>query len=354
MSCRRCMPSHEIRSAARSAAALASGRSAPRPTTVSTRPPFVPYPPPGRPIEPPWNTSAPVGLGGLDAVDRQPALRRVRVALRREHDPDGRAGQDWEAAAWRPRLRAAAAAQQRPERAGEPRQDHLCLGIAEPGVALEERGSVVGQHQARVQEADERRAAPRQLREDRPVDGREDPLDRLVAEVGQRRVGTHAAGVRTQVAVAQALVVARRRQRHGFAPVADRDHARLAARTAAPRRSSAGPGPRPSRYDATCSSGQLRVVVDRDALAGGEPVLLQDHAATGRAELGHVGASRRSLVGLERARTGHPNARRLGDVVAERLGRLDPRRGPRRPERRECRPRAARRRHRPRAAPRAR
>ena len=42
MSRRRCMPSHEIRSAARSAAARAATRSAPRPTTVSTRPPFVP------------------------------------------------------------------------------------------------------------------------------------------------------------------------------------------------------------------------------------------------------------------------------------------------------------------------
>ncbi len=42
MSRRRCMPSHEMRSAARSAATLAAGRSAPRPTTVNTRPPFVP------------------------------------------------------------------------------------------------------------------------------------------------------------------------------------------------------------------------------------------------------------------------------------------------------------------------
>ena len=68
--------------------------------------------------------------------------------------------------------------EQRPERDGEPREDHLGLGIAEPGVALEEHRSIGGEHEARVEEAPEGRAAPGHLREDRAVDGLEHPLDR--------------------------------------------------------------------------------------------------------------------------------------------------------------------------------
>ena len=55
----------------------------------------------------------------------------------------------------------------------------------------------------------------------------DDVIGELVREVGDRAVRAHAAGVRAGVEIAQALVVARGRQREGVAPIADRDEARL-------------------------------------------------------------------------------------------------------------------------------
>ena len=60
------------------------------------------------------------------------------------------------------------------------------------------------------------------------MDRLEDSVDRGVIEVGQWRVGTHPARVRSEVVVAEPLVVAGRRQCDRGRAVADRDDARLA------------------------------------------------------------------------------------------------------------------------------
>ena len=89
-----------------------------------------------------------MACGLVEPVDRIAAPRRLRVALRREDDPDGRPGHVGGRA---PGVAAEAPAgrgeQQRAERDREARQDDLGLRIAEPSVALEEDGTVVGQDQ---------------------------------------------------------------------------------------------------------------------------------------------------------------------------------------------------------------
>ena len=78
-----------------------------------------------------------------------------------------------------------------------------------------------------------------------------------------------------------------------------------------------------------------RRVADRDALAGRQPVRLDDDTATGRRQLGREGRGRRCVH--ERLAASHPDAGRGRDLVAERLARLDPRRRGGRPEHREAR-----------------
>ena len=172
MSWRRCIPGHEIASAARSATARAAARSGPRPTTVRTRPPFVANPPPSSRRVPAWKTSAPVARAASMPSIASPRPRAAGIALRRR----GRSRRPRRAG---PAIRAPRAVveraagrrqQQRPERSRQPRQDHLRLRVAEPGVALEEPRPVGGEHQAGVEEAAERRPAPGQLRQQRPVE----------------------------------------------------------------------------------------------------------------------------------------------------------------------------------------
>ena len=99
--------------------------------------------------------------------------------------------------------------------------------------------AVGGQHQPGEQAADERRAAPRELVEHRPVDLLDELVDARRAD-GDRRVRAHAAGVRPGVAVAdRACSPARRR--------AARRAARRRARTATPLRPRAAPRSRPRR-----------------------------------------------------------------------------------------------------------
>ena len=128
--------------------------------------------PSGSRVVPAWKTSGVRRVAGVvEPVDRVAAARVVRVAGRREHDrrPSRRAA----SAAWPCRrvdarsAPRAAARSSGPSAHGQPRQDDLGLGIAEAGVALEQDRAVGGQHQAGVQGAAERRAAPGQLGEDR-------------------------------------------------------------------------------------------------------------------------------------------------------------------------------------------
>ncbi len=92
----------------------------------------------------------------------------------------------------------------RPERAGEPGQDHLGLRVAEAGVALEEDGPVGGQDEPGVEEAAERRPAPGELgRGAAGGSASRSSAARRVGQVRDRAVGAHPAGVRAAVAVAR-------------------------------------------------------------------------------------------------------------------------------------------------------
>ncbi len=75
----------------------------------------------------------------------------------------------------------------------------------------------------------ERRAAPRELAQHGQVDGLEDLLRLGVGDVGQRRERAHPAGVRAGVAVADALVVARRGEDDGRLAGCDREDRELGA-----------------------------------------------------------------------------------------------------------------------------
>ena len=75
----------------------------------------------------------------------------------------------------------------------------------------------------------EGRAAPAQLVHDRLVDLRGDLARALRVDPGHRRVAAHAAGVGTLVAVEDALVVLRGRERHGALAVAERQQRELLA-----------------------------------------------------------------------------------------------------------------------------
>ena len=233
MSRRRCMPAHEIR--------LCRGlRGVARPRQVRPAADDGQHPPAARRrsrrraalTEPPWNTRRARGLRRLDALDRHAALRRPRIALGGEDDPDRRAREGRQprspATAAR-RSRRAAAASTGPSATA--RRGRITCASGSPSRAL--HSSRTGPSSVSISPAyrNPTNGVPRRASSARigrwtvatiGVDG-------LVGEVGQRRVGAHPAGVRSDVAVAQALVVARRRQGHGVPTVADRDDARLEA-----------------------------------------------------------------------------------------------------------------------------
>src|SRR4029079_10713895 len=88
--------------------------------------------------------------------------------------------------------------------AGEAR---LRLRVAEPAAQLEHPWPGVGQHQAGVEKAGKRGAAPRELGDHRAVDEAGELLDVFLAEHRHRRVAAHAARVRAFVFVLQPLEV---------------------------------------------------------------------------------------------------------------------------------------------------
>ena len=233
----------------------------------------------------------------LDSLDRGPGVAARGVVAGGEHDGHGGAVREL-------RFLREVAGEEREEVALEPREEALGLGIAEAAVELDHAQSVVRPHQARVEEAVERGAAARELAEHRQVHRLEDLRRLVVGDVGQRRERSHAAGVRAGVAVADALVVARGRQGH--------------------RRLARGHGedrelrPFQELLDVERLVERLRDLerrvelglggADPDALAGGEPVELDD---AGRGRL--------------RQRTGGGHAGGLQHLVRERLRSLDAR-----------------------------
>ena len=207
---------------------------------------------------------------------------------------------------------------------GQEWEHHLSLGIPEAHVVLNDLGTVRRQHEAGVEHAPVVDAATPQLGDQRQ-DGRvHDAVHRLGVHVRHRRVGAHAAGVGAGVAVADALEVLRRQQRHRVRPVAEDEQRALLPHQpfldddGAPGLAERGAGQLGEHVGARL----VQALRHQDALAGGETVGL-DHPGTGqRLEIGRGGGRLESVEGGE-ARRRHP--RRAQHLFHEGLRPLEER-----------------------------
>src|ERR671935_394294 len=154
----------------------------------------------------------------LDSFDRRAAVAVLGIVAGGEHHRDCRplAG-----ANVRSKL-SDRSAPQRPEQiAVDAGQDRLRLRVAEAAVELQHPRPVLREHQPGVEQSGEWRAPPCELHEHGPVHCLEQLLHLRRADARYGGVRAHAAGVGPGVAVADALEVLRRRERH--CPVAVRE-----------------------------------------------------------------------------------------------------------------------------------
>ena len=152
---------------------------------------------------------------------------------------------------------------------------------------------------------------------------------RCRVEPRHRRVGAHAARVRARVAVADALEVLCGRERPRRLAVAEGEQRDLLADQQLLDHDGAARLAERAAEQAGLDGGQraLAVGADRDALAGGQPVGLDD---AGAAQLVDGAARRVDVPGGDVARGRH--ARREHQLLGERLGALDQRGAGRRAE----------------------
>ncbi len=153
-----------------------------------------------------------------------------------------------------------------------------------------------------------------------------------LGQPGQRRIGTHAAGVGSDIVIPDPFEVLRRQQRHHCLAVDDAQHRHLGAvekrlqqHRVAGVEQRGGVGPR-----------GITVGGHDHALAGGQPVVLH-HPRLVLGVFGTEAVQRcietRGIVDDLAARRGHACGRH--HVFGERLGALDPRGGRRRAETRD-------------------
>ncbi len=173
--------------------------------------------------------------------------------------------------------------------AAQARQHGLRLRVAEADVELEHLRPLGGEHEPGVEHAVERRALALELLHHGLEDAHADVLDPRRVDVLDRRIRAHAARVGAGVALADALVVARRRERERGLAVAQREQRQLGAleelldddRDVAEALVLEHLGQR--------RAGLVLALGDHDALAGGEAVGLD-----------HRGVARRSRPGRRR------------------------------------------------------
>ena len=202
MSVRKCWPPAIVMwPAASYAHSRAADRSAPSPVTASTRPPDATSRPLASRRVPACCTLAPgTAAAASTPADLAAQPRRVGIAGGGHDDGDG------EVTAPGGRL----AGEQLGDRARQPGEDSLRLGIAEARVELDDLRAGGGERQPRVEQAAVRRAAAGHLRDGGLRDARDHGVDQVRRRPRQRRVRPHPAGVRTDVAVVDPLEVLRR------------------------------------------------------------------------------------------------------------------------------------------------
>ena len=115
------------------------------------------------------------------------------------------------------------------EIAGDARKQYLRLRVAETHVEFDHARTVLAPHQSAVENADVRLVFGDQSGEHGGENSLAHSIEEIVRKVRRRRIGAHPTGVGAGVAIAGALVVARRTERDDGATVAQRKDANLAA-----------------------------------------------------------------------------------------------------------------------------
>ncbi|GAV36827.1 hypothetical protein ROTAS13_04516 [Roseomonas sp. TAS13] len=262
------------------------------------------------------------GAGLVQPADRRVLRIGAGIAARRHDHDHGRVGRPAQAEILQ--LSVAGGDQRRQQVGAQPRHQHLAFRVAEADIVLDQLRPLRRQHQPREEHAAEGRAAPRHLRQGRP----DDPLHGLGLErLGEGRgggIGAHAAGVRTGVAIADALVILRPDQGQGMAAVAEGEEGDLLADQAfldqdrgARRAVDAA-----IQHVGDGGLGLLQRGGHHHALAGGEAVGLDHDRCALRPDIGHG----LGTVG-EAGPFGPRHAGGFGDLAGEALGALQPRRG---------------------------
>ena len=311
-------PGHRTCDTAPYAAPRAAARSAPVPTTVSTRPPAASSCGPSTRV-PAWKINAP----GTPAAASSPSITLPSC---------GAAG--YPAAAITTATLATSSRHRRSNRPSSPshaaisagtrslrsrRQQCLALRVAEPHVVLDQPRPLPRQHQPGEQHPAERRPPRRHHPQRRPD---EHLHRRHPVEPRHRRERPHPPRVRPHIPVPHPLVVPCRAQEHRIHPVAQREQAALRPRH--PLLDHQRPR-RPQRHH-----GRLRLRLgprDHDALARRQPVRLHDD---GRPAPPHE-VQRRPHI-LEPLPQRRRDPRLLAHPLRERLAPLQLRRRPARPE----------------------
>ena len=212
--------------------------------------------------------------------------------------------------------------QQPTQRRAQPGEHDLGLGVAEARVELDDPNPARRQREPGVEQAGKRCASPRHLVDRRLQHRREHLVDQPGRRPRQRRVGAHAAGVRPGVAVADALEVLRRRQRHDGRAVGHREQRHLRPVEVLLHHDPLAGTPRaPAAARSSVTTTPLPAASPSSLTTYGAP---SSSSAARHLRLARTPTDRRSR---------HPGRRH--DVLGERLGPLEPGRGSRRSEARD-------------------
>jgi len=156
--------------------------------------------------------------GAVEAADDLAGHRPPWIAGARQHDAGG--GLLAERQAADVEVAGRSGPEERQQVVLQAHEDHLRLGIAEPGVELEHARPLRGQHQAGVEHAGERPPLGRHPGDSGLHDALDDRRGGLGRHHTRRTVAAHAAGVGSAVAVADPFVVLGKRQREDAGAVA--------------------------------------------------------------------------------------------------------------------------------------
>ena len=207
---------------------------------------------------------------------------------------------------------------------GEQREHHLGLGVAEAHVVLNDPRPLGGQHEPGVEHAPVVDAPAPQLTDEGQHGGLHELGRHGRTDVGHRRVGAHAAGVGSEVAVGDPLEVLGGDERHGPGPVTQHEQRALLADQPLLNHDVA-PGVaegRPRQLGGDVGAGFVEGAGHQHALAGGQSVGL-DHPGPGqRLEVGLGLSGLQRVEGREARRR---DAGRAQDLLHEGLGPLQER-----------------------------